>query len=306
MQNLLKIITLKRKKIMKSKLALIIYFLIGSLTYAQIEVIGVVKDEKTKTPLEEVRIQLKPISNKGAGYWTGTMTKENGKYRVSTTMTLPAVISYQKQGCGKKSINIRKGDEVPNEVFLDCTDEAIKAIIIEQTLDTDGDGLVDKNDKCPKEFGTEENEGCPDETDEKEEIVEKNIEANTLNDSSKEDRRKSDIDNVISSSIYFDLNLYSINPGETSKLNEIKKLLESYSDININIIGHTSSDGPSDYNMLLSEKRAKMVKNTLIKLGIDSSRLNVSFFGEDNPSMTNQTSNGKAMNRRVEFSINNK
>ena len=71
------------------------------------------------------------------------MTKENGKYRVSTTMSLPAIISYQKQGCGKKSIKIKKGDEVPQEVFLDCTDEAIKAIIIEQTLDTDGDWLVD-------------------------------------------------------------------------------------------------------------------------------------------------------------------
>ena len=292
-----------RKIEMKYRFILILLLLIGGLTYAQIEVNGVVKDEKTNTPLEEVRIQLKPISNKGAGYWTGTMTKENGKYRVSTTMSLPAIISYQKQGCGKKSIKIKKGDEVPQEVFLDCTDEAIKAIIIEQTLDTDGDGLVDKNDKCPKEFGTEENEGCPDKTASKENLLEEKDELNSENDTKKEKYIKSDVEKMIASNIYFELNLFSINPAERSKLNDIKNLLNSYPDIKINIVGHASSDGPSDYNMLLSEKRANMVKMTLINLGLDSSRLKVSFSGENKPTFSNISNKGKSKNRRVEISI---
>lgn len=288
---------------MKYRFILMLLLLIGGLTYAQIEVNGVVKDEKTNTPLEEVRIQLKPISNKGAGYWTGTMTKENGKYRVSTTMSLPAVISYQKQGCGKKSIKIKKGDEVPQEVFLDCTDEAIKAIIIEQTLDTDGDGLVDKNDKCPKEFGTEENEGCPDKTASEENLLEEKDELNSENDTKKEKYIKSDVEKMIASNIYFELNLFSINPAERSKLNDIKNLLNSYPDIKIDIVGHASSDGPSDYNMLLSEKRANMVKMTLNNLGIDSSRLKVSFSGENEPTSSNISNKGKSKNRRVEISI---
>ncbi len=288
---------------MKYRFILMLLLLIGGLTYAQIEVNGVVKDEKTNTPLEEVRIQLKPISNKGAGYWTGTMTKENGKYRVSTTMSLPAVISYQKQGCGKKSIKIKKGDEVPQEVFLDCTDEAIKAIIIEQTLDTDGDGLVDKNDKCPKEFGTEENEGCPDKTASEENLLEEKDELNSENDTKKEKYIKSDVEKMIASNIYFELNLFSINPAERSKLNDIKNLLNSFPDIKIDIVGHASSDGPSDYNMLLSEKRANMVKMTLNNLGIDSSRLKVSFSGENEPTSSNISNKGKSKNRRVEISI---
>lgn len=288
---------------MKYRFILMLLLLIGGITYAQIEVNGVVKDEKTNTPLEEVRIQLKPISNKGAGYWTGTMTKENGKYRVSTTMSLPAVISYQKQGCGKKSIKIKKGDEVPQEVFLDCTDEAIKAIIIEQTLDTDGDGLVDKNDKCPKEFGTEENEGCPDKTASEENLLEEKDELNSENDTKKEKYIKSDVEKMIASNIYFELNLFSINPAERSKLNDIKNLLNSYPDIKIDIVGHASSDGPSDYNMLLSEKRANMVKMTLNNLGIDSSRLKVSFSGENEPTSGNISNKGKSKNRRVEISI---
>lgn len=288
---------------MKYRFILMLLLLIGGLTYAQIEVNGVVKDEKTNTPLEEVRIQLKPISNKGAGYWTGTMTKENGKYRVSTTMSLPAVISYQKQGCGKKSIKIKKGDEVPQEVFLDCTDEAIKAIIIEQTLDTDGDGLVDKNDKCPKEFGTEENEGCPEDNTSKKNFIEEKDDLAYENDTKKEEYIKSDIEKIIASSIYFELNQSSINPAEKSKLNDIKNLLNTYSEIKINIVGYASSDGPSEYNMLLSEKRANMVKMTLINLGVNSSRLKVTFSGENNPTYSNLSNEGKSKNRRVEISV---
>ena len=288
---------------MKYRFILMLLLLIGGITYAQIEVNGVVKDEKTNTPLEEVRIQLKPISNKGAGYWTGTMTKENGKYRVSTTMSLPAVISYQKQGCGKKSIKIKKGDEVPQEVFLDCTDEAIKAIIIEQTLDTDGDGLVDKNDKCPKEFGTEENEGCPEDNTSKKNFIEEKDDLGYENDTKKEEYIKSDIEKIIASSIYFELNQSSINPAEKSKLNDIKNLLNTYSEIKINIVGYASSDGPSEYNMLLSEKRANMVKMTLINLGVNSSRLKVTFSGENNPNYSNLSNEGKSKNRRVEISV---
>ncbi len=288
---------------MKYRFILMLLLLIGGITYAQIEVNGVVKDEKTNTPLEEVRIQLKPISNKGAGYWTGTMTKENGKYRVSTTMSLPAIISYQKQGCGKKSIKIKKGDEVPQEVFLDCTDEAIKAIIIEQTLDTDGDGLVDKNDKCPKEFGTEENEGCPEDNTSKKNFIEEKDDLGYENDTKKEEYIKSDIEKIIASSIYFELNQSSINPAEKSKLNDIKNLLNTYSEIKINIVGYASSDGPSEYNMLLSEKRANMVKMTLINLGVNSSRLKVTFSGENNPTYSNLSNEGKSKNRRVEISV---
>tara|TARA_X000001036_G_scaffold14015_1_gene11906 strand:+ start:404 stop:1288 length:885 start_codon:yes stop_codon:yes gene_type:complete len=292
-----------RKIEMKYRFILMLLLLIGGITYAQIEVNGVVKDEKTNTPLEEVRIQLKPISNKGAGYWTGTMTKENGKYRVSTTMSLPAIISYQKQGCGKKSIKIKKGDEVPQEVFLDCTDEAIKAIIIEQTLDTDGDGLVDKNDKCPKEFGTEENEGCPEDNTSKKNFIEEKDDLGYENDTKKEEYIKSDIEKIIASSIYFELNQSSINPAEKSKLNDIKNLLNTYSEIKINIVGYASSDGPSEYNMLLSEKRANMVKMTLINLGVNSSRLKVTFSGENNPTYSNLSNEGKSKNRRVEISV---
>ena len=288
---------------MKSKLNLLVFFLITFMGYSQIEINGVVRDEKTKTPLEEVRIQLRPVSNKGAGYWTGTMTKDSGKYKVSTSMGLPAVISYEKQGCGEKSIKIKKGDEVPNEVFLDCTDEAIKAIIIEQTLDTDGDGLVDKNDKCPKEFGTEENEGCPDSDFSNKEVVEEKDVSEPEDNVKNEEYSKYEIEKKINSSIYFELDQFSINPAEKNKLNNIKNLIDSNSNLILNIVGHASSDGPSDYNMLLSERRANMVKMTLINLGVDSSKLNVSFLGENKPASNNSSNEGKSKNRRVEISV---
>ena len=280
----------------------IIYFFLAFLSFnafSQISIEGVVKDEKTLTPLEEVRIQLRPLSKKGAGYWTGTMTKKNGKYIVSTSMDLPAMISYQKEGCGNKSIQIEDGDEVPSEVFLDCTDEAIKAIIIEQTLDTDGDGLVDKDDKCPKEAGLEENEGCPVEGDSEAEVAAEAIAA------AEAVAKKSSSLPLPPTSIYFkvdDFNVLSSYKNNT-RLKAIGDYLLKNSSAKINIEGHASSDGSSEYNKVLSEKRASMVKQALVDLGINPSRVNTKSYGEDKPAESNLTNEGRSNNRRVEISM---
>ena len=65
--------------------------------------------------------------------------------------------------------------------------------------------------------------------------------------------------------------------------------------------GHTDSDGDEQFNMELSEKRAKAVMDKLIEMGIDSSRLKSKGWGETKPIDTNATPEGKANNRRVEF-----
>ena len=284
----------------------ILYFFVAFLSFnafSQISVEGVVKDEKTLTPLEEVRIQLRPISKKGAGYWTGTMTKKNGLYKVSTSMKLPATISYQKEGCGKKSIKIKEGDKVPSEVFLDCTDDAIKAIIIEQTLDTDGDGLVDKDDKCPKEAGSIENEGCPVEGDSVSDKAAAIAKAEAIAKAAVE--KKNSAIPPPPTSIYFKANDFNVSLSykNNSRLNVIGDFLLNNLSAKINIEGHASSDGSSEYNMALSEKRVLMVKQALVDLGINPSRLTVKSFGEDKPAQSNSTSQGRSDNRRVVISM---
>ena len=69
----------------------------------------------------------------------------------------------------------------------------------------------------------------------------------------------------------------------------------------VTIEGHTDSDGDNASNLKLSEARAQTVKDTMVQRGIAAERLSIKGFGESAPMDTNNTPEGKANNRRVEF-----
>lgn len=71
--------------------------------------------------------------------------------------------------------------------------------------------------------------------------------------------------------------------------------------LTIEIQGHTDSFGTDAYNQKLSERRAAAVKTELVKQGVDSKRLTAAGFGESKPVDTNETDEGRAYNRRVEY-----
>ncbi|MEO9099840.1 MAG: OmpA family protein [Ginsengibacter sp.] len=93
--------------------------------------------------------------------------------------------------------------------------------------------------------------------------------------------------------------------GDSAKknLNTLVTALNTYPNTNIEIQGHTDSRGAEEYNMGLSLDRANSVRNYLASQGIDPSRLTVKGFGEDAPAYSNDTPEGMAQNRRVEFLI---
>ncbi|MDX1753001.1 MAG: OmpA family protein, partial [Salinimicrobium sediminis] len=72
-------------------------------------------------------------------------------------------------------------------------------------------------------------------------------------------------------------------------------------DLKFSIEGHTDSDGDDTHNLQLSEQRALAVKDALIAMGIDSSRMQHKGLGESVPVAENSSPEGKANNRRVEF-----
>lgn len=80
-------------------------------------------------------------------------------------------------------------------------------------------------------------------------------------------------------------------------------LMEAEPSSTLSITGHTDDIGPDDKNLLLSERRANAVAQMVVDHGIDQDRLTVEGRGEAEPIDTNETPEGRAVNRRVEFSI---
>jgi len=88
-------------------------------------------------------------------------------------------------------------------------------------------------------------------------------------------------------------------------LDEGVSMLKQHPDKKVSIEGHTDWIGTEKYNMGLSLRRANSVKAYLIRKGISENQLSVTGFGKENPVADNRTNDGRRMNRRVEFIINN-
>ncbi|HNS17014.1 MAG TPA: OmpA family protein [Bacteroidales bacterium] len=146
--------------------------------------------------------------------------------------------------------------------------------------DTDGDGIVDIDDKCPTVAGIVENKGCP---------------------AVKEETQK-----------VFDQALRGIN-FETAKdvikvssypiLDNVVNIMQENPEYNLEINGHTDSQGDDASNMDLSQRRANAVKKYLTDKGISATRMVAKGFGETLPVESNDTAAGRAQNRRVEFKV---
>ncbi|MGU3373698.1 OmpA family protein [Chryseobacterium sp. M5A1_1a] len=88
-----------------------------------------------------------------------------------------------------------------------------------------------------------------------------------------------------------------------ANLDKLGKVLEDNPDTNINIYGHTDSKGADAYNLKLSQRRADAVKAYLSTKGIASNRMFTKGEGKNMPVASNDTDEGRAKNRRVEFAI---
>jgi len=102
--------------------------------------------------------------------------------------------------------------------------------------------------------------------------------------------------------ILFDVNSDKIKPESSGALKDIANVLKENAGVKVKIVGHTDSDGDDKANLILSEKRAAAVKNYLVQeYGIDETNLTTEGKGESQLADQNQTPEGKANNRRVEF-----
>ncbi len=108
---------------------------------------------------------------------------------------------------------------------------------------------------------------------------------------------------IIANGIRFDVGKTSLKPESTGVINKIYKLMSKKPDLKFSVEGHTDSDGDDASNQTLSEGRAKVVMDKLVEMGISKDRLSSKGWGESKPIAGNDTPEGKANNRRVEFVV---
>ncbi len=105
------------------------------------------------------------------------------------------------------------------------------------------------------------------------------------------------------SNVFFEYNKADIQQESADELERLLVFLQKNTSISIEISGHTDASGSDEYNLDLSKRRAEAVRKYLIGKGIASDRLTSKGFGKTKPVGSNATEEGKALNRRVEFTI---
>lgn len=105
----------------------------------------------------------------------------------------------------------------------------------------------------------------------------------------------------ITTGIKFDVAKATIKPESMGTINYVVKMMQDQPELKFSVEGHTDSDGADASNQTLSEARAKAVMDAMIKVGIATERLTSKGHGESKPMSGNDTPEGKAQNRRVEF-----
>jgi outer membrane protein OmpA-like peptidoglycan-associated protein len=103
--------------------------------------------------------------------------------------------------------------------------------------------------------------------------------------------------------VLFGFDRSDLGTNAATNLDKLINVLNKYPDTDIEIIGHTDNKGTDDYNQGLSQRRANSVSAYLKNHGITSSRVSTKGMGESDPIASNETEEGRAQNRRVEFVI---
>ncbi len=146
--------------------------------------------------------------------------------------------------------------------------------------DTDGDGLNDNEDNCPKTPGLISNKGCPVIKEKEKEIID-----------------------LAFKSLEFETNSSAIQSSSLPSLDKLANLLLNNSTWNLLLEGHTDNAGDDNVNLEISKNRAEAVQKYLSQKGVESSKIQVKYYGETKPIADNNTSEGRQKNRRVEFKI---
>lgn len=228
---------------------------------------------------DQCPIEPGPKSNKGCPVRVRDNDNDGTPDLQDKCPTVPG--PKKRDGCPIKDGDL---DGVEDEVDACPTEAGPKERKGCPLKDKDSDTVEDARDNCPEVKGLVDNAGCP--ATERQLVI---ITADKL---------------VISDKVYFATGKATILPVSFEVLNQVARVLRAHPEItSVTVEGHTDDKGSAKLNRKLSLGRAKSVKAYLEHQGVEASRLNAQGFGPDRPADTNQTEDGRANNRRVEFII---
>ncbi|MFT3885736.1 MAG: OmpA family protein [Flavobacteriales bacterium] len=177
------------------------------------------------------------------------------------------------QGCPD-----RDGDGITDALDA-CPDQAGPASM-QGCPDTDGDGIADNVDKCPTVPGVASMRGCPEVKEETKKLFARAL-----------------------TGIKFETGKSTIKKESYGILDQVVKVMQENPSYDLEIHGHTDSQGDDAKNMKLSEDRAAAVRTYLENKGVAAKHLKSFGHGETMPVADNNTAAGRAQNRRVEFKV---
>lgn len=112
---------------------------------------------------------------------------------------------------------------------------------------------------------------------------------------------KKEQENFQFQTIYFDFDEADIRPEFQDYLNRLARILDAIHDLRVKITGHTDGEGTDGYNIGLSERRADAIRDYFKSRGVEPEKLDIDFKGKREPTATNETPEGRQLNRRVVF-----
>ncbi|VEN74206.1 exported hypothetical protein [Candidatus Desulfarcum epimagneticum] len=167
-------------------------------------------------------------------------------------------------------------------------------------LDHDGDGVYDYMDACPgtpAQARKVDAEGCPFDAD-KDGVYDY---LDQCPGTPPNAGRINEKGCWSISPIFFDYKKADIKTEGLGVLNEVGKILVTNPSVKVTVFAYTDGVGSSAYNARLAKKRGLAVKDYLLGMGIEESRVSIASMGLKNPRSSNLTEKGRAMNRRVEI-----
>ena len=103
--------------------------------------------------------------------------------------------------------------------------------------------------------------------------------------------------------VHFETAKSNLSDGSESAIDQLYDKMKDTPSMKVEIAGHTDNQGSDASNLVLSQKRAEVVRQYLITKGVAASRIKAKGYGETEPVKTNDTSEGRAMNRRTEVRV---